>query len=255
MKTASVIAVSIVSVCLGISAAMAQSPGELFARGNEDYRAGKYDAAASQYQDIIKQGLASAEVYFNLGNAFYRAGKIAPAILAYERAQRLKPGDPDIAHNLQLVDFKTIDRIEPVPELFVVQWLRAYAAIMPFTTAFRVMMAGWIVFFVALAGIYVTRSARLVRILRWLVLLSVVAMVLSGGTVAIHSVLSRGNDQAIIMAPVVTAKSSPDEQSINAFVVHEGLKVKMSDTLGDWVKITLADGKVGWIHTDQCERI
>lgn len=240
---------------LGSHVAMAQSPAKLFSRGNDDYRAGKYAEAASQYQEIINQGLVSSEVYFNLGNAYYREGKIAPAILAYERAQRLKPGDADIAHNLRLVDFKTIDRIEPVPELFLIQWMRAYAAFMSFQMAFDLTMAGWIVLFVALAGIYVIRNASVVRFLRWIVLVAVVVMVLSGGTVAIHKVLSRGNDQGIIMTSVVTAKSSPDEQSINAFVVHEGLKVKMSDTLGDWVKITLADGKVGWIHTDQCDRI
>ena len=255
MNVRAVILSTIAAVALGAQPARSQSPAELFNRGNDAYRAGKYADAVAQYQQIIDQGLVSAEVYFNLGNAFYRQGNIAQAILAYERAQRLKPGDPDIAHNLRLVNFKTVDRIEPVPELFLTQWMRAYAAVVSFQTALRTLMIGWFVFFISLAGVYVIRNLALVRLLRWTVLAAVVVVLLSGGTIAIHSVLSLGNDEGIITASVVTAKSSPDEQSINAFVVHEGLKVKMSDTLGDWVKITLPDGKVGWVHTQQCERI
>ena len=239
----------------GLQTASAQTPVEQFNRGNDDYRAGKFSQAVAQYQQIIDEGLVSAEVYFNLGNAYYREGKIAQAILAYERAQRLKPGDPDIAHNLRLVDLKTIDRIEPVPELFIIQWMRAYAAILPFSTALYILLVGWILLFCSLAVIYVVRDFTVVRFLRWIVLAAVAVVLVSGATIGIHSLLSLGNNEGIITAPVVTAKSSPDEQSVNAFVVHEGLKVNMGDILGNWVKITLADGKVGWIHTQQCERI
>lgn len=254
MISKSIILCSII-VVLGLQTAVGQSTLEQFNRGNDYYRAGKFAEAAAQYQEIINQGMVSAEVYFNLGNSYYREEKIAQAILAYERAQRLKPGDADIAHNLRLVNFKTTDRIDPVPDLFIIQWMRAYSAFIPVQTALRSLIIGWIAFFISLAGVYVVRSGTVVRFLRWIVLAAIVVVLLSGGTIAIHSMLSLDNDQGIITASVVTAKSSPDEQSIDAFVAHEGLKVKMSDTLGDWVKITLADGKVGWIHTQQCERI
>lgn len=255
MKTTSFKISLAVAFLLGFQTVTAQTPVELFNRGNDDYRAGKFSDAAAQYQEIINQGMVSAEVYFNLGNAYYRQGNIAQAILAYERAQRLKPGDPDIVHNLRLVDLKTVDRIEPVPELFIIQWMRAYAALLPFATALYALMVGWIIFFLSLAVIYVVRNAAIVRFLRWIVLAAVIVALLSGATIGVHTMVSRGNNQGIITAAVVTAKSSPDEQSMNAFVVHEGLKVNMGDTLGDWLKITLADGKVGWIRTQQCERI
>ncbi len=232
-----------------------QTATDMFNKGNELYRAGKYADAAAEYQRIIDEGKVSAAIYFNLGNAFYRQGNIARAILAYERAQRLKPGDPDITHNLRLVNLKTLDRIEPVPELFVIPWLRSYAAFVSRQSAFDALLFGWGIFFLSLAGVYVLRNAALVRMLRWTVLAAALVIVCSGATLGVHVMLSRDNDQAIVTAVVVTAKSSPDEQSVNAFVVHEGLKVKLSDELGDWVKITLADGKVGWIHTEQCERI
>ncbi len=237
------------------TSAPGQTPTDAFNKGNDLYRAGKYADAIAEYQRIIDDGKVSAAIYFNLGNAFYRQGNIARAILAYERAERLKPGDQDIAHNLRLANLKTLDRIEPVPDLFIIQWLRSYAALVTRQTAFDALLVGWGIFFLSLAGVYVLRNAALVRILRWTVLAAALDIVCSGATLGVHVALSRDNDQAIVTAAVVTAKSSPDEQSVNAFVVHEGLKVKLSDELGDWVKITLADGKVGWIHTEQCERI
>jgi hypothetical protein len=255
MKTGSLIVSFLATFVLVCQTVEAQTPAELFNRGNDDYRAGRFSEAAAQYQEIINDGLVSAEVYFNLGNAYYREGKVAPAILAYERAQRLKPGDPDIVHNLRLVNLRTVDRIEPVPELFIIQWMRAYAALIPFPMALYALMFGWITFFLSLAVVYVVRNPAIVRFLRWFVLAAVVVVLLSGATIGIHSALSLGNNEGIITATVVTAKSSPDEQSMNAFVVHEGLKVNMGDILGNWVKITLADGKVGWVRTQQCERI
>jgi len=255
MKIRVTISCSVTIILLGMHIAWGQTPSELFARGNDFYRAGKFAEAAKQYQEIINQDVVSAAVYFNLGNAYYRLGNVAQSILAYERAQRLKPDDPDIAHNLQLANFKTVDRIEAVPDLFIVEWMRAYAAYVTYQTAVLGLFIAWVAFFISLAGVYVIRDTGIVRVLRWVVLSAIVVVFVSAGTLAIHSVLPRDNGQGIITASVVTAKSSPDEQSINAFVVHEGLKVKMSDTLGDWVKITLADGKVGWIHTQQCERI
>lgn len=253
MKLFGIILLALVSSAL--EPLQAQEPSVLFNRGSEYYRAGKFDEAAMEYQTIINQGLVSAEVCFNLGNAYYRQGKIAQSILAYERAERLKPGDADIQHNLRLVNFKTIDRIDPLPEFFLIQWLRSFASVVTFQISLQVLMVSWLLFFVSLAGVFVTRGQAFLRALRWLVLIAGVLIVLSGSSIGIHALLSKGNDQAIVTASVVTAKSSPDEQSVDAFVVHEGLKVRMTDTLGDWAKITLPDGKVGWVRTQQCERI
>jgi tetratricopeptide (TPR) repeat protein len=239
----------------GCGIVRAQSAEELFNKGNDYYRAGKFAEAVNEYQQIVGQGKVSAAVYFNLGNAYYRQGKIGQAILGYERALRLNPGDADIIHNLRLVNLKTLDRIESVPDLFIIQWLRAYDAFVPIQTAFPLLLAGWVLLFAALAGVYVIRHAGIVRILRWAVLAAAVLLFFSGATLGVHSVLSSENDEAIVTEPIATAKSSPDEQSVNAFVVHEGLKVRVSDRLGDWIKITLADGKVGWIFAQQCERI
>ncbi len=239
----------------GYGVVRAQTVEELFNKGNDDYRAGKFADAANDYLQIIGRGMESAPVYFNLGNAYYRQGKVGQAILNYERASRLSPGDADITHNLRLVNLKTLDRIEPVPDLFLIQWLRAYAAFVPAPTAFTTLLVSWALLFTALACVYVVRQAAVVRLLRWTVLAALALVLFSGTTLGIHALLSRDDNQAVVTVSIATAKSSPDEQSVNAFVVHEGLKVRVSDRLGDWVKITLADGKVGWIEARQCERI
>jgi len=233
----------------------AQSPEEVFNQGNDSYRQGQYDRAAAAYESILRQGYRSADIYFNLGNAYYRSGKIAAAILAYERASHLRPNDADIAYNLRLASLRTVDRIEPVPELFIVQWMRIAASVSSIRTTAIWFAASWALFFFILAVLTTTRTTAVIQVGRWIVLICSVAVVALALQLWNQSAQDRGGDSAIIMAQFVTAKSSPDAQSVDAFVIHEGVKVKLSDAVGDWVKIALADGKVGWIKNDQCERI
>jgi len=237
------------------SVALSQTAVDLFGRANEAYRAGRYDEAVKMYEQVLEQHSASAAIYFNLGNSYYRTGKLAPAVLAFERAYRLDPGDTDIKHNLRLLNLKTVDRIEPVPELFLVQWMRSIAAVLsPQTTQWTFFIA-WFMLFAALAVLYLVPSSALMRLARGAALLSLMVVVLGGALLGLQRFNDESRDQAVIMAPTVTAKSSPDAGSVDAFVIHEGLKVRLSDAVGEWVKVILPDGKVGWIPSAQCERI
>lgn len=234
---------------------VAQTASDDFERGNSLYREGKFDQAAAAYEAILNQGFAGAAVYFNLGNSYYRLGKVAPAILSYERALRLQPNDPDIKHNLSLVNLKASDRIEPLPDLFFVEWLRSFSVIIPLRTTVWLFVVAWVLLFGGLAAMYLLswfsglRFARAIAIGAFIALIPLIVLMIS------QVADSRSRDDAIVTAAVVTAKTSPDAQSLDAFVVHEGLKVRLSDNVAGWIKIVLADGKVGWVRAADCERI
>jgi tetratricopeptide (TPR) repeat protein len=235
--------------------AVAQTALDEFERGNALYRDGKFDQAAVAYETILKQGAASPSIYFNLGNSYYRMGKTAPAILAYERALRLKPNDPDIKHNLDLVNLKTVDRIEPLPELFFIDWLRTISSYVPLHTTIWIFALEWLILFASLAALYIVTNPNVVRLFRNLTISALVLMIPFGILLVTQIADARIRNDAIVTTSVATAKTSPDAQSLDAFVIHEGVKVKLSDSLADWVKIVLADGKVGWIRSQECERI
>jgi hypothetical protein len=234
---------------------MAQTPDDAFNRGNELYRANKYKEAVKEYENILKQGYVSAEVYFNLGNSYYRMDKLAQAILAYERAASLNPQDQDIEHNLKLLNLKTIDRIEPVPELFILQWMRALGTLVSTKSVRTLFLISWIFLFCSLTSLFFVTHPSIIRIGRIILLPSFIFVCVWGFMMGIQSIQGASHNEAIITTQTVTAKSSPDAKSIDAFVIHEGLKVRLTDSVAGWVKITLADGKVGWINAEECEKI
>lgn len=235
--------------------APAQTAGDAFERGNAAYREGRYDDAVREYESILAQGVGSAALSYNLGNAYYRLGRLGPSILAYERALRLEPGDPDVQQNLRLANLRTVDRIEAVPEFFLVAWLRSIALLFRLSTTVVLFLCAWALFFLSLASVYLVLPAAVKRPVRWAGLASAVAAVILAFVLTLQIVEVSDRSRAIVLAPVATAKNSPDAESTDAFVIHEGLSVRMSDQVGEWVKITLADGKVGWILSSQCERI
>jgi len=237
--------------CLGFG----QTPEDAFRKGNELYRAGRFHEAVTEYESIVHQGYVSAPLFFNLGNASYRSGDIAHAILWFERAARLDAGDPDIDFNLRLANTRIIDRIEPVPELFLLEWIRALSTMTSLPTTIVLLLVAWLLVFVQLAVINLIGSSSWNAVFRWGILAALVFVLIFGAVFAVQMHEAADRSEAVIVAKSVTAKNSPDAQSVDAFVIHEGLKVKVSDSIGDWARITLADGKVGWIKSEELENI
>jgi tetratricopeptide (TPR) repeat protein len=242
-------------LCLLFNVAPAQTLHDAFEKGNQLYRDGRFEEAIQEYEEIIRQGYASAALFHNLGNSYYRLGKISPAILAYERAIRLAPNDPDIQHNLSLAHLRATDRIEPLPELFFVPWLRTVGSLASRSTTLQLFGIAWLLLFLSLSVFFLSTKDTLLRLLRLVAATSFLFVLLFGVLLFIQVALLESQDAAIITAPVVTVKSSPDPKSVDAFVIHEGLKVRIDDGVGEWRRISLADGKVGWIRSTELEQI
>ena len=214
-----------------------------------------YQQAIKDYEDLLKNGV-SPEVYYNLGNAYYRTDNITKAVLAYERAHLLSPGDEDINFNLQFARSKTIDKITPVSEMFFVTW---YKALVNFTSVDNWAKAGIlsIILALVLVLVYLFAPQLLLRKAGFFGgILFFVVFLLSSLFAYQQKQILVNRTGAIIVAPTVNVKKTPSRQSADQFVIHEGTRVDITDrSMDGWRGIHLADGRDGWIETKQLEEI
>lgn len=226
-----------------------------FEEANQLYRGGEYEKAASMYDRVVKNGYESAALYYNLGNAHFKLKNTPPAILNYERAKRLAPHDEDISYNLRLANLHIVDRIDPLPQLFFIEWWRSLIG--------SLASSGWSVLAIASlwcaamcgAVVRLVRSVVVQRIFLGLIAASLLISVL-GFTGTVQQYRHEHNDQtAIVFGASVSVKSSPDAQSTDLFVIHEGVKIELLDTVGEWKKIRLGDGKMGWMPVGEIQII
>lgn len=241
-----------IALLIAATAITAQEPAP---SADDLYRMDDYQGAIAAYEDILAEGKSSADLYYNLGNAYYRDGQLGKAILNYERALRLKPGMSDAKENLELANARTADRITTLPQLFIVRWWNAL------TTA--ITPHGWrIVWLVLLAiagiGVAMLRTGRSSAIRRGGLATTVVSLLflLLATALLISSTRAyNAHPYAIITDQAVTLKASPDNKSIDKMILHEGTKVKVLDNLTGWYKIAIADGTNGWCPQNTMERI
>ena len=220
-----------------------------------EYQKGNYQQAIKDYEDLLTNGV-SADIYYNLGNAYYRTDNITKAVLAYERAHLLSPGDEDINFNLQFVRGKTIDKITPVSEMFFVTW---YKALVNFTSVDNWAKSGIIAIIVALllVLVYLFGPQVFLRKIGFFGGIAFFVIFLLCNLFAYQQKQVLVNRTgAIVIAPSVNVKKTPSKTSADQFVIHEGTRVDITDkTMGNWRGIHLADGREGWIETKQIEEI
>jgi tetratricopeptide (TPR) repeat protein len=227
----------------------------LLLKGNQDYTEQKYNEAIAVYEQLLGTGVESAELYFNLGNAYYKAGKITPAILNYERAKLLAPDDADIQFNLDLANQHVVDAIDALPQVFFIRWWNNLIKSKSTDTWAMYSIVSFIVFLLLL-GLYVFSSnGRLRRLGFWFGILVLAGSVFTFVFANKQKNRIENHNFAIITQPSVTVKSSPSESGTNIFLIHEGLKVQLIDQVGNWYEIRLADGNQGWLQTETLEKI
>ncbi len=242
-------------VLLTTCIAFSQEAGIQFDQANQLYRAGEYQKAVQLYEQVIKNGYQSAALYYNLGNAYFKMNDIPAAIVSYERAKRLAPNDDDIAYNLRLANLRVVDKIEPVPQLFIVRW---WNEIVQFYSADQWGIFGIICVWalcLAASSFFLFRSLVIQRLSILAALCFIILTILGFANAVQQRNWEQSTNTAIVFTPTVSVKSAPDEQSTDLFVIHEGLKVELLDVVGNWRKIRLADGKVGWLSSEAIQII
>jgi tetratricopeptide (TPR) repeat protein len=251
MKRSFLIFLLLVSFSIGFAA----DQQVIIASANKEYDAGHYASAVDLYKKILTTGFESRELYYNIGNAYYKMNELPSAILYYEKARKLDPGNVDINFNLAVANSKIADKIEPLPELFYKRWFRVLRESMPvdgwakvsIITLILALVAG---FFYFVSNVLVLRKSGF-----WLGIVFLFIAIFCLFIAYQDWVIINNNKEAIIFAPTITIKSSPDEKSIDLFVLHEGTKVRVIDSIGNWFEIQIANGSVGWLPASAVEKI
>jgi tetratricopeptide (TPR) repeat protein len=210
--------------------------------GNKSYSEGRYEDAIIQYSKIIENKIEGGELYYNLGNAYYKLNEIGKAIFYYEKALNFIEGDEALDQNLKIAQLKIIDKIEPIPKLFIFIWLHGIMRIMSIENWGLLTL---ILFFIAsiIFALYILFAKHILIRLSWifLIIFSISILIFVGRIYEFET-----SEFGIIFEKKVAVMSEPNLGATEIFILHEGTKIKINRKLNDWLEISIADGKTGW---------
>lgn len=226
-----------------------------FEEANKLYNDANYTEALEKYKTILDAGEQSAALYFNMANAHYKLNHIAPSIYYYEKAQLLRPGDKDIQNNMAFAKNMTLDAIDTVPEVGLTKLLNSWAKTFYYEVWAKISVGLAILFVILFISYFFVDSTGKKRVA---FVSSVLCLILVFATFGLayhgHNMVEN-NQPAIVFAKESQIKSEPNLRSTVAFDLHEGTKVQVLDTVNNWKKIKLADGKTGWIMNDDIKLV
>lgn len=245
MKKIALIIIAVVVSTLG----MAQS-NNWFEEGNAAYNEGDYEQALALYGNIEESGLESAELYYNMGNTYYKMKKYPMSILYYEKALKLAPGDEDIRTNLEIANLAVVDKINVLPQSFFVRWWNNAKSKLSADGWAWVSVAAFALLLLCLFAFLMSRRTGLRKTGFFAGLLLLLCLAFSVVFAVENYNDQKRHDEAIIMTSTINVKSTPSDASIDLFVLHEGAKVRILDNMNGWNKIRIADGSLGWLPED-----
>jgi len=249
------LAVFFITIMLFASLAFADEAATLFQQGNQAYQAGNYEQAAAAFEQIIALKKENWQVYYNLGNAYFKQRKIGWAILNYERALRLNRTNEDIRFNLDLANLSITDRIIAPPRSAVLIWLDSALKFFPLEQT-----AGWALLFWwgLLLGLILFLAGRKAK---WQQLGGVLAWSAGAACLLFSAIFfwlwydQKNQQYVIVLDRRVPVYNEPVADATEVFIIHEGAKVKLQEQAGAWQRIRLADGKVGWLKAESVVKI
>jgi tetratricopeptide (TPR) repeat protein len=229
---------------------LANEKDSVLIRAQEYYALGEFSKAIEQYKSLSEISWISADLYYNIGNSYFRNNDIKSAILYYERARRLSPNNEAINENLALARSLIFDRVEALPEPFFMKMSSTVRDLFSARTWAALSIS---TFIAALMFTLIFLFLRKIQIRKLAFGLSICCIVLSMTTFCLSYFQKKNverTDEAIVFVPSVILKSSPTDSGNNLIVIHEGLKVQIVDQIGDWYEVRIANGNKGWMRVN-----
>lgn len=244
----------IIIVMIGFFAFNVLSAQDL-TKANELFMNNKYKEAAEAYEKFLTNGFESSELYYNLGNAYYKQNMLKHAILNYERALLLNPNDEEAIYNLNICKELTVDKIKEIPEFWISKWAKNLIASVS-VNSWAIMSVVTFILALILFAMFLYSGALGIKKTGFYgaivgIVFSVVTLLFANSR---NNQLTERNSAIIFKSPV-EVKSTPSESGNKLFILHEGLKVKIVEEISDWYRIKLSDGHDGWVKKDQLEII
>ncbi len=222
----------------------------VFDRGNEQYRKGNYQEAIAAYQSILKDKKTSSDLYFNLANAYYKLNQIGPAIYYYEKALLLNPNDKDVQNNLKFAKSKTVDDIKEIPKVGFEKVVHKATALFHFNTWAKLAVAFSFIFLGFFVGYYFSETTMVKRIYFTGLCIIPFLLALCFGAAWFEKDHYSTERPAIVFAESTPVVNEPQRDAAEVFVLHEGTKVFVLESLAPWKKIQLTDASEGWILSE-----
>jgi len=231
-----------------ISAISRADSNSIMQTANEYYKNNRYQLAIEEYNKLLLDGFEGTSLYYNLGNAHYRLGKVGYAILYFEKALKLSPNDEDVKHNLALAKLNLQDKVDTLPPFFIFNLWEGLLASFSVTGWTIIVYIVFILLLIVSVAYFFSRNVSEQRISFFSGAGLAIALVFAIILLVVKMNKEYNVKDGIIVETAVVVKSSPDFSSKDSFQIHEGLKVRVEDHVDDWVKIRLNDGKIGWIN-------
>ncbi len=239
--------INIIYLLIFLSSLAKADSNSIMQTANEYYKNNRYQLAIEEYNKLLLDGFEGISLYYNLGNAHYRLGKVGYAILYYEKALKLSPNDEDVKHNLALAKLNLKDKVDTLPPFFIFNLWEGILAAFSVTGWTIIVYVIFILVLMVFVVYFFSRSVTEQRISFFTGIGLTVILLLTVALLIVKMNKEFNTKDGIIIETSVIVKSSPDYSSKDSFQIHEGLKVRIEDNVDDWVKIRLDDGKIGWI--------
>lgn len=248
---------SLILICCIISLvanAEISDPKGVFLEGNKYYEAQEYEAAKNQYLMLTEEGLFSTELYQNLGNSYYKLNDVPNAILFFEKALKLSPGNEDILHNLKLSNIKVADKNTVSESVRLDDWFFTFISGSPNHWAHNSLYLISIGFCLLILFLF-AKSSKLKKLSFYTGVIAILFGVASIFFAGFHKSKLTNQEEAIVFKPSIELRNEPSENSSVAFVLHEGSKVTLLNQNDLWYEVKFSDGKIGWLQKEFVQEI